>query len=51
MPFLGLAFDWLVAHRRVVLLKLVIAAMLVAAHFDPQSKLGLLVNLLWLMVF
>lgn len=51
MPFLGLAYDWVIAHRRIVALKLVIAVLLIAAHFDPQSKLGLLVNLVWLLVF
>lgn len=42
---------WIVVHKRLITLKVVVGAMLVVAHFYPQSMPALLVNLLWLMLF
>ena len=38
-------------NRRVLLLKAAVAAALVAAHYYPQSGIGLVVNLFWLLLF
>lgn len=43
--------DWIVSHRRILLLKAVVASVLIMAHYFPDSRAGLLANLLWLMVF
>jgi hypothetical protein len=42
---------WLYTHRRMVTLKVAVACALVGAHFYPNSKLGLAVNLVWLLLF
>ena len=42
---------WLIEHRRLIALKVMVGAMLVVAHFWPQSVPALLVNLLWLFLF
>lgn len=38
-------------HRRVLLLKGIVAVMLVTAHYFPGHPVGLAVNLLWLFLF
>lgn len=44
-------YAWLYKNRRYVLLKVAVACMLTASHYYPESKMGLLVNLLWLALF
>lgn len=42
---------WIYQHRRLVILKCVIAVLLVVAHFFPQTIPHLAVSLVWLFVF
>lgn len=42
---------WIKSHKRLIMLKVGVGAMLVVAHFYPQSVPALLVNLLWLFLF
>lgn len=43
--------EWIKAHRRLIVLKCVVAILLTVAHFYPQTIPHLFVNLVWLFVF
>lgn len=43
--------DFIIQHRRVILLKLCVAVALAASHFYPDSGISLAVNLVWLFLF
>jgi hypothetical protein len=42
---------WVKAHRRLLILKATVAAILVIAHHYPDSRAALAANLIWLLVF
>lgn len=43
--------DWIIEHKRILLLKVAVAFALVVAHYYPEHMPGLLVNLVWLLLF
>ncbi len=43
--------EWLIKHKRIVLLKVAVGGALTATHFYPEHMPSLLVNLLWLLLF
>lgn len=45
------ALRWARTHRRLLALKAAVASALTVAHYYPQTKLGLWVNLIWLILF
>lgn len=44
-------WAWIKAHRKLIVLKCVVALMMVIAHFYPETIPHLFVNLVWLFVF
>lgn len=43
--------QWLKEHRRIILLKIAVGCALTVAHYYPEHMPGLLVNLVWLVLF
>lgn len=51
LPSRNAVVTWMHAHRRILLLKGAVAAILIIAHYFPDSRAGLIANLIWLVVF
>jgi hypothetical protein len=45
------AMKWVASHRHILALKAAVAVALVVAHYYPETKMGLWVNLAWLVLF